>query len=466
MGDCRRAVQHRPCRPFPATTPGAQCRTPARPGRQKRRHARAFWRFAARGAPACVGWEPRLPPRARAVPGLAPVVGGSPIRPLQRAARGNFVSEMFRGARMRAIDYTICTIYHLVGLSNRDAASRTTSGAVSDGRRPRCHGAEHRGGGRTHRALREDLGLTMQEMADATGRTLAEYAAAGVGRARPVVHLPVQVRRAAGRGRDRASDGRGAALEGLHAHARGRRAVHQAPRRFEYLHKAPHSATSWPSRSWSRRRIWKRSRTRPSTCPTTRARTRLHHIAAACASPTRAHVEELEAGDLLMYDSGRGARHDRHGRRALRVSGRGHEAARGGHYLGASRPSPAIRPGAALPPHAGRRQRAAGERGGVRRKGCRARSARRPSDTCPHPPRGAGAAPHSKGSHHEEHPPALRAREEYDGEGLLTGFSVECPPDFNFGYDVVDDIAENDPRPPRHGVVQPRGRSTCSPSPT
>ena len=36
-------------------------------------------------------------------------------------------------------------------------------------------------------------------------------------------------------------------------------------------------------------------------------------------------------------------------------------------------------------------------------------------------------------------------REEYDGEGLLTGFSVECPPDFNFGYDVVDDIAENDP---------------------
>ena len=36
-------------------------------------------------------------------------------------------------------------------------------------------------------------------------------------------------------------------------------------------------------------------------------------------------------------------------------------------------------------------------------------------------------------------------RETYDDQGLLETFSVECPPDFNFGYDVVDDIAENDP---------------------
>lgn len=30
------------------------------------------------------------------------------------------------------------------------------------------------------------------------------------------------------------------------------------------------------------------------------------------------HVEELGPGDVLMYDSGRGAWHDRHGRRAVR----------------------------------------------------------------------------------------------------------------------------------------------------
>ena len=36
-------------------------------------------------------------------------------------------------------------------------------------------------------------------------------------------------------------------------------------------------------------------------------------------------------------------------------------------------------------------------------------------------------------------------RETYDKSGLLSGFDIECPDDFNFGYDVVDDIAVNDP---------------------
>ena len=36
-------------------------------------------------------------------------------------------------------------------------------------------------------------------------------------------------------------------------------------------------------------------------------------------------------------------------------------------------------------------------------------------------------------------------QETYDEDGILTDFEVTCPPDFNFGYDVVDDIAENDP---------------------
>ncbi len=35
--------------------------------------------------------------------------------------------------------------------------------------------------------------------------------------------------------------------------------------------------------------------------------------------------------------------------------------------------------------------------------------------------------------------------ESYNDDGLLTDFQVVCPDDFNFGYDVVDDIAENDP---------------------
>lgn len=36
-------------------------------------------------------------------------------------------------------------------------------------------------------------------------------------------------------------------------------------------------------------------------------------------------------------------------------------------------------------------------------------------------------------------------RETYDSEGLLDTYRLEYPEDFNFGYDIVDDIAVNDP---------------------
>lgn len=35
--------------------------------------------------------------------------------------------------------------------------------------------------------------------------------------------------------------------------------------------------------------------------------------------------------------------------------------------------------------------------------------------------------------------------EELDENGLLTDFRLRCPDDYNFGYDVVDEIAQNDP---------------------
>ena len=35
--------------------------------------------------------------------------------------------------------------------------------------------------------------------------------------------------------------------------------------------------------------------------------------------------------------------------------------------------------------------------------------------------------------------------EEYDEKGILTKLNVKCPENFNFGYDIVDDIAINDP---------------------
>ena len=35
--------------------------------------------------------------------------------------------------------------------------------------------------------------------------------------------------------------------------------------------------------------------------------------------------------------------------------------------------------------------------------------------------------------------------ETYNEDGVLQSFDVHYPEDFNFGYDVVDDIAINDP---------------------
>ena len=36
-------------------------------------------------------------------------------------------------------------------------------------------------------------------------------------------------------------------------------------------------------------------------------------------------------------------------------------------------------------------------------------------------------------------------KETYDAEGVLTEFAIQCPEHFNFGYDVVDALAEKDP---------------------
>ena len=35
--------------------------------------------------------------------------------------------------------------------------------------------------------------------------------------------------------------------------------------------------------------------------------------------------------------------------------------------------------------------------------------------------------------------------ETYDSNGVLTSAKLKIPDDFNFAYDIVDDIAENDP---------------------
>ncbi len=47
--------------------------------------------------------------------------------------------------------------------------------------------------------------------------------------------------------------------------------------------------------------------------------------------------------------------------------------------------------------------------------------------------------------------------EKYDDNGLLSEYQVNCPPDFNFAYDIVDDIAINDPERKAMLWCNPRG---------
>ena len=41
-------------------------------------------------------------------------------------------------------------------------------------------------------------------------------------------------------------------------------------------------------------------------------------------------------------------------------------------------------------------------------------------------------------------------------DGSLKDFTIKCPDNFNFGYDVVDLIAEEDPEKKSHRLVQYR----------
>lgn len=56
--------------------------------------------------------------------------------------------------------------------------------------------------------------------------------------------------------------------------------------------------------------------------------------------------------------------------------------------------------------------------------------------------------------------------ETYAPDGQLETFNVHYPDNFNFGYDVVDDIAVNDPDRRAMICATPKARSTSSRSPT
>lgn len=156
------------------------------------------------------------------------------------------------------------------------------------------------------RALREDMDLTMQEMADATGRSVAEYAAQELGDQdlsftflfKCAQRLNVDVIEL---------------LTGENPHLSGYSLTRAADglsikRRagFEYLHKAPHFKNKLCEPFLVTAPYLEEEQDKPIHLSFHAGQELDFIISGRMRFAYEDHVEELEAGDLLLYDSGRG----------------------------------------------------------------------------------------------------------------------------------------------------------------
>lgn len=156
------------------------------------------------------------------------------------------------------------------------------------------------------RSLREDLNLTQQEMADATGRSLAEYAAQESGE--QDLSFTFLYKCAERLGVDVVD-----LLTGENPHLSGYSLMRAAEglsikRRagFEYLHKAPHFQNKLAEPFLVTAPYVEAEQDAPIHLSYHEGQELDFVLSGRLRFAYEDHVEELEAGDLLMYDSGRG----------------------------------------------------------------------------------------------------------------------------------------------------------------
>lgn len=155
------------------------------------------------------------------------------------------------------------------------------------------------------RSLREDLALTMQEMADATGRSVAEYAAQESGEQdlsftflyNCATRLQVDViELLTGEAPHLTGYSLTRAAEGLSVRRRAG---------FGYLHKAPHFKHKLAEPFLVTAPYVEEEQNRPIRLSCHEGQELDLVISGQLRFAYEDHVEELEAGDILMYDSGR-----------------------------------------------------------------------------------------------------------------------------------------------------------------
>ena len=156
------------------------------------------------------------------------------------------------------------------------------------------------------RALREDMDLTMQEMADATGRSVAEYSAQETGE--HDLSFTFLYRCAEKFGVDVIE-----LLTGENPHLSGYSLTRandglSIKRRagFEYLHKAPHFKNKLAEPFLVTAPYLEEEQNQPIHLSRHAGQEIDYILSGKMRFAYEDHVEELEAGDMLMYDSGRG----------------------------------------------------------------------------------------------------------------------------------------------------------------
>ena len=156
------------------------------------------------------------------------------------------------------------------------------------------------------RLLREDLDLTMQEMADATGRSLAEYAAQESGEQDLSFTFLYKCAKKLGVDVIELLTGETPHLKGYSLVRAGEGLSIKRRAGFEYLHKAPHLGNKLAEPFVVTAPFLEEEQEKPIHLSYHRGQELDYVISGHLRFAYEDNVEEVGPGDVLMYDSGRG----------------------------------------------------------------------------------------------------------------------------------------------------------------
>ena len=156
------------------------------------------------------------------------------------------------------------------------------------------------------RLLREDCDLTMQEMADATGRSVAEYAAQESGDQDLSFTFLYKCAKVLGVDVIELLTGETPHLKGYSLVRAGDGLSIKRRAGFEYLHKAPHLQNKLAEPFLVTAPFLEEEQDKPIHLSYHKGMEFDYIISGHLRFAYENHIEELGPGDTLMYDSGRG----------------------------------------------------------------------------------------------------------------------------------------------------------------